>query len=647
MAGETFVQRFLGVQGRARRRLWLLDSLEHLEPQACADWLCTLLDSPDRAVLVATSRRALGVDGEQEVVVPPLPVPAEDADPAAVAASPAVALFVQCARALRPGFQVGPRNHRELGQLCRALDGLPLALELAAGRCRAHSVAEICQALARPFELLQRDRVRAGTAGRQDSMHNAIDWSWRLLGPAEPDFVIALTVLRGAWAAADAAALTGSAEPRGVLDALLAQSLLRSESGSGGALRFRLPELVRAFAASRRDAALGARLRSRHRARCLQLVSELPAGATPAEADLPNLFQALRRAPLDSAEVEALALMLALRGHWEQRGVATELLAALTALVGPPTVDTPGLAAPACALLSMLQFDFGDPDDARTLAGRGLDAADDAAARAAALCALARVGDGREGPEAGPRAGSAAGQGAGGGAQLEAVAGSTAAGPVLQAQALVLLARRATRAGDLALARRQLAQARRHFKAAGAVRQALGLRLDWVLWLRAKGRPGAALELAEAGEAEAAATGERVVRLRALELQALLLSDQRRWSDALAALQRCLGAARPLHARRRLLRALWLLPLCLARLRLPLPAARLLGFAERWRAGPAGRLGTADRRLAGRVRRRVRAQIGRGPAQAARVEGAAWTLSQAVQATQEHADPRDPGGETG
>ena len=193
-----------------RRILLVLDNFEQLIGQAEA-LLADLLAALPGLHLLVTSRRVLGVDGEQVVVIEPLPLPDADAGLAAAACNPAVGLFVDRARAARGDFHLGARNHQDIVALLRVLEGMPLAIELAAARVRAYSAAEMLQLL-RPapgpagatpgLDLLARGGPRGGFDARHASMLATIEWSWNLLDDGPRALLGGLTVCRGGCDAA-------------------------------------------------------------------------------------------------------------------------------------------------------------------------------------------------------------------------------------------------------------------------------------------------------------------------------------------------------------------------------------------------------------------------------------------------------------
>jgi predicted ATPase len=164
----------------SKHLLLVLDNCEHLL-DACAVLADSLLRACPDLKILSTSREPLGVGGETVLDVSPLPLPDDDrvSSPEALVQYDAIRLFVERARAAWPQFEVTPSNAAEVSALCRHLDGLPLALELAAGRLRAFTVGQILEQIGGRFRLLSTGS-RVGSV-RHQSLKAAIDWSFNLL----------------------------------------------------------------------------------------------------------------------------------------------------------------------------------------------------------------------------------------------------------------------------------------------------------------------------------------------------------------------------------------------------------------------------------------------------------------------------------
>lgn len=236
----------------SRRLLLVLDNAEHLLG-ACATLTHEVLRHCREVALLATSREPLGVDGELLYRVPSMAVPGspEDVTPQALAQYESVNLFVERARLHLPRFVVNSQNARALASVCNRLDGIPLALELAAARVRSMSVAEIDSRLDHRFNLLTGGSRTS--LPRQQTLRSLIDWSFDLLTEAEKSLLQRLSVFTGGWTMASAESMcVGGSIPDGksvvdLLTALVDKSLALSED-RGGSTRYRLLETVRQYA---------------------------------------------------------------------------------------------------------------------------------------------------------------------------------------------------------------------------------------------------------------------------------------------------------------------------------------------------------------------------------------------------------------
>ena len=237
-----------------RNLLLILDNCEHLL-RACAELATQLLRSGSDLKILASSRQHLQVAAETTYHVPPLSVPAPQSTITAQTMTKyeAVRLFVDRARAVQPAFQVNDANGRAVADICHRLDGIPLALELAAARVRALSVEEIAARLSDRFRLLTRgDRT---ALPRQQTLRASIDWSYDLLTDHERALLRRLSVFAGGWTleAAEAVGVDGDVEQANVLDLLsnLVEKSLVTLEAEGE--RYRLLETVREYAQDRLD----------------------------------------------------------------------------------------------------------------------------------------------------------------------------------------------------------------------------------------------------------------------------------------------------------------------------------------------------------------------------------------------------------
>jgi predicted ATPase len=231
----------------------LLDNCEHVL-EAAAEIADDLAAAGPHVRVLATSREPLGLPPEQVLPLRPLEVPATADDPRAVD-SPAVALFARRAAASSGSFRIDDTSLPYVARICRALDGLPLALEIAAARVRSMSVRDIAHRLERPWSVLRSSSRRAPQ--RHRSLRAVFDWSWDLLDAAERRLLTALAVYPGG---ADLAAATAAGTSAGiaaddvldVLDSLVAKSLL-SLRNTHDRTRYVMPETLRAYGVERLD----------------------------------------------------------------------------------------------------------------------------------------------------------------------------------------------------------------------------------------------------------------------------------------------------------------------------------------------------------------------------------------------------------
>ena len=237
----------------ARRLLVVLDNCEHVL-EAAAGLAERVLGSCPEVRLLATSRELLAIRGEQAVGVRPLPVPdADDPDDR----GEALRLFEERAAAVRADFAVDAGNRAAVADICRRLDGIPLAIELAAARVGALSPADISSRLDERFRLLTGGRRRA--VERQQTLRSAVDWSYSLLERPEQVLFDRLGIFAGSFDAAAVEAITASEdlEAWDVLDALTGlvdKSMVVTEETGGDAMRYRLLETLRQYARERLDA---------------------------------------------------------------------------------------------------------------------------------------------------------------------------------------------------------------------------------------------------------------------------------------------------------------------------------------------------------------------------------------------------------
>jgi non-specific serine/threonine protein kinase len=248
-AGRT-VTESIAAHLQPEQFLLVLDNCEHVLATTSTLVAALLVGCPALQVL-ATSRALLRVRGEQVLAVPPLTVPERGAtDLAQVQEAPAVRLFVQRARATAAGFTLDAGNAAAVAAVCQRLDGLPLALELAAARANVLSPATLLALLSQRVQVLGSGPRDA--PARHQTIRDAIAWSYDLLVQEEQAFFRALSVFAGGWTLEAAAAIAELSLPDALtrLEALVEQSLVRRVEG-GDEPRFALLETIREFALER------------------------------------------------------------------------------------------------------------------------------------------------------------------------------------------------------------------------------------------------------------------------------------------------------------------------------------------------------------------------------------------------------------
>jgi predicted ATPase/class 3 adenylate cyclase len=237
---------------RGKQLLLVLDNCEHLLEGAAA--LSGVLQrSCERLVILATSREGLGIEGERLVPVPPLGVPGADADLTAITQAEAVQLFAERAAAVKPDFAVTAQNAAPVAAVVRRLDGIALAIELAAARIAAMTPAELARRLQRSFAVL--GAGRRGTLPHHQTLRATIDWSYQLLAEPEQRLLARLSVFAGGCTLDAAETVCGGdgIDPDTVFELLanlVARSLVAAEE-HGPETRYRLLETIRQYGEER------------------------------------------------------------------------------------------------------------------------------------------------------------------------------------------------------------------------------------------------------------------------------------------------------------------------------------------------------------------------------------------------------------
>jgi predicted ATPase/DNA-binding SARP family transcriptional activator len=311
---------------RGRKILLLLDNFEQLVEGGAA-LLQTLREKLPEATLVVTSRVLLNLPGEREFPVAPLPTPLRSTSPDAVRECPSAALFCD-----RSAMVVDSQNSENIGALCRRLDGIPLALELAAARARMLTPAEILQRLEQHPDFLQSREL--GVPPRHKTLRATIEWSVDLLAPEVREFFCHLSIFRGGFSleAAEnivAPGICAEWETIDFLEQLRSHSLLQTMESPAGT-RYRLLEMLREWAQSQVSDAEKEALQRRHldfylaQADASRDFKVLIKRQLEMEADIAN-FRAALSSCISVGDSRSFArLVTSLCGFWELRSHFSE-----------------------------------------------------------------------------------------------------------------------------------------------------------------------------------------------------------------------------------------------------------------------------------------------------------------------------------
>jgi len=313
-----------------RELLLILDTCDHLTA-GCAELAALLLAAAPRLRILATSRAALAAPGEHSLLIGPLELPADDAS---AARADAVSLFVDRAQAALPDFALTPQNTTAVAELCRRLEGMPLALELAAVRLRGMPVEEILGRLSDRFRALGTART---STERHRTLRATVSWSHELCTPAEQRLWAELSVFPGSFCLAAAERVcgpgTGDALRRLVGKSVVGLSPCQPDS-SLQEDRYRMLDTVREFGAELLGEEAIRRVRARHRDYFLELAERATAGSMTAEqagwlrrlgAESASLRAALGFSFTEQGEATAgLRMTRLLLPYWQMTGQFTE-----------------------------------------------------------------------------------------------------------------------------------------------------------------------------------------------------------------------------------------------------------------------------------------------------------------------------------
>jgi predicted ATPase/DNA-binding CsgD family transcriptional regulator/DNA-binding XRE family transcriptional regulator len=354
--------------------LLVLDNCEHLL-EACGQLAVTLLRACPHLQVLATSREALHVPGECIWPVPALSLPPPYSFPAATELTlyDAVHLFVERATASLPDFAVTAQNAFAVAQICYRLDGIPLAIELAAARVRVLSAGQIAERLDSALSLLTRGSSLA--VPRQQTLRATLDWSYALLAANEQALLRRLSVFAGTFAleaveAVCAGAGIAGAEILDLLSELVDKSWVVVERQPTGGTRYRLLETIRQYSLEKLDAAGELPAGHTHHLRWyVQLAEQAEpqlrgrdqqAWLRQLEAERDNLRAALIWAR-KSRQIElGLRLAASSKRFWYTRGHFAEGWEQLAALLQDPEGVAPPVLAKACSAAALFAFERGD-----------------------------------------------------------------------------------------------------------------------------------------------------------------------------------------------------------------------------------------------------------------------------------------------
>lgn len=352
---------------RDKEMLILLDNCEHLA-SACAELLHEVLRACPFVRVVATSRTFLGVPGEVELAIDPLPTPTDDTPGAEMTTFASVRLFLDRGRARRPDLATTSAQMRTVARICREVDGLPLAIELAAARAKALSVEDMASRLDNRLRFLRSEGSL--DAPRHRTLRATIDWSYELLAADERELLAGLSVFAGGFSLTSVAAICtdGNTSRADVLVSGLVESSLVVVTRDG-TTRCRLLETIREYAAERlasRDG--GEDLRRSHAEHFLAMARQAPTedGARKLEAltaldlECDNLQSAMRWAVATHSDL-AVPLAATLWRYWLIRGdrrQGLEWLELALDLPHPVQSTTRTVALAGAALLARLLGHF-------------------------------------------------------------------------------------------------------------------------------------------------------------------------------------------------------------------------------------------------------------------------------------------------
>jgi predicted ATPase/DNA-binding SARP family transcriptional activator len=307
--------------------LLILDNCEHLI-NACAKLAETLLLAcPDLRIL-ATSREALGIDGERRYVAPSLSLPKLHGELNVIVEAEAVKLFVERAMTVIPNFQISETNAPIIALICKRLDGIALAIELAAARARLMKLEQIVERLDDAFQLLTGGSRTA--LPRHQTLRGTLDWSYSMLSEKEKILLRRLSIFMGGWSLNIAEEVCGNRDTLELMTQLVDKSLVFVNQENGADLRYSLHETIRQYAREKLiDSGEYTELRNRHRDVYLTFLERIEPEFIRAqqkkwldamETEIDNLRSAIRWSIENSHAEEALRFCSASINFWNRRG---------------------------------------------------------------------------------------------------------------------------------------------------------------------------------------------------------------------------------------------------------------------------------------------------------------------------------------
>jgi predicted ATPase len=251
--------------------LLIFDNCEHLL-DACAELIQSLLAHCPNLRILTTSREVLNIEGEATYYLPSLSTPEQTASLGRADEYEAVQLFVERASLAQSDFQLTRENSQTIAEICRSVDGIPLAIELTAARVNVLKVEDISRQIQKSFAILAGDR--RGTLPRHQTLQASLDWSWSLLGNAEQTFMRQLSVFAGGWTL-EAAKFVCDRNPLILINILLQKSLIHVVQKPEQETRYYFHEMVRQYAYQKLlEAGEDATLHDRHLAYFVRLLEQ-------------------------------------------------------------------------------------------------------------------------------------------------------------------------------------------------------------------------------------------------------------------------------------------------------------------------------------------------------------------------------------